>query len=1030
MTPPSESGSHEQTIGSYQIKRKLGAGGMGEVYLAYDKRLRRNVAIKRIRTGSSFSDEQRERLRREARAAAALSHPSIVQVFDILEDADGDSIVMEYVEGRTLWDLFNTGDLNGQMALDVLLQVADGLEAAHRRDLVHRDLKGENVIVNAAGDAKILDFGVAKSTDPSEYDQTLTTGGMAVGTYRSMSPEQCEAKAVDARADIFSFGVLMYEMFGGRSPFSGKTPLHTLANVVGFDPPPISELNGSVPGELSDLIESMLEKDPDKRPPSAAAVAARLETLDDPAILTRIVVPRLTPTPDSGIDPIRGAGTVGTRRRRTTRTAAPTPPRRRWGGVFAGIGIAAVAGVAYVAVQSSLGSETHNPNRIMVFPLAVSSGAELSGSAGEDVATMIGTVLDDTDPLQWIDAWPLLAPESRADIRSLQIDDMADLAAAEDAGYFIWGRVIPSGDSADVVLDLYESDGGRGVANARASGEIAVPWRAGLSAITELLPELITTAIPDVEADFGARPPNAVAELLEGERQFRRANIRTAREHFEHAFELDPTFALAGIRGAQAASWLEDATAAREMLEAVLELPLRPKSAAFVSGLLAYVDLDAEGAVQHLRAALEEDSTLAVAWAALGEVYRHRAPRDPWLEGPRPFARALAIDSTAANLLYHRLEEVMRDGDLDTATRLSEQYFASDPDFNLAHQIDVMLRCLSDGPASSDWEDDVLLGSAQVEFAAGQFLIGGRNLPCAETLMRAVMRYDTTTANAEGRYWAGLLGVAGSHAVQGQFEDVRRLVTAASQGYEVFQPLIDNMGTDASGLVLPPGDPLWVGREGVLRSDHEDSLTRWSEFAVFLGTVYPQLEDLGELGAADLRQNMGPGLSGPSAYRTSILMLGIWDAYHGRLEEAAFAAERLREEAAGYDPGVDRDYSFRLADALDAHRLLGAGEEDQALAALRALTVRTREGVIFVELPGAQALERLTQARLEERIGDPERALNLVLSFDEPSALPYIVSLPPGLATCVRTANRIGQTARARECEARLSRLGWSLEDL
>jgi tetratricopeptide (TPR) repeat protein/tRNA A-37 threonylcarbamoyl transferase component Bud32 len=268
-------------IGAYRLVRRLGMGGMGEVFLAWDDRLQRPVAAKRMRLDRERGRGRRERFRREARIAARLSHPNIVQIFDLVETGDeaGDWIVMEYVQGRSLADLLGErGSLPPGAAVDLARQVAEGLAAAHAQGLVHRDFKAENVMVTPAGQAKILDFGLARPL-ASGTGESLTDDGAVLGTWRSMSPEQAAGETTDARSDLFSLGVLLYEMLAGRSPFLGRTPVETLRNVTGAPPEPLGDLRPDLPAGLVAIAESLLEKDPSRRPADAARVAQELRAL-------------------------------------------------------------------------------------------------------------------------------------------------------------------------------------------------------------------------------------------------------------------------------------------------------------------------------------------------------------------------------------------------------------------------------------------------------------------------------------------------------------------------------------------------------------------------------------------------------------------------------------------------------------------------------------------------------------------------------------------------------------------------------
>ncbi len=271
--------SPPERIGPYRIEGRLGTGGMGEVYRAYDERLERWVAIKKILPGDTDDPRARERLRREARAVASLNHPAIVQVHDILEMDAGDWIVMELVEGQTLRDLLQQGILDLAQSLYLVREIAGGLAEAHAKGIVHRDLKTENVMVIPEGHAKILDFGLAKLLWRPHPEASLSGQGTILGTGRSMSPEQILGDPIDHRSDLFSLGVLLFETLTGQRPFAGTSLILTLAQVCTAKQPLARELNPNIPEELSALIDSLLEKDPSDRPQNAEEVAALVERI-------------------------------------------------------------------------------------------------------------------------------------------------------------------------------------------------------------------------------------------------------------------------------------------------------------------------------------------------------------------------------------------------------------------------------------------------------------------------------------------------------------------------------------------------------------------------------------------------------------------------------------------------------------------------------------------------------------------------------------------------------------------------------
>jgi hypothetical protein len=267
-----------KTVQQYQFLEKLGAGGMGEIFKAQDTRLNRFVAIKALTSASAGDPERRRRFIQEAQAASALNHPNIITIHDILSDGDSDFMVMEYVQGKTLVDLIPKGGLRVPQVLKLAIQMTDALAAAHTAGIIHRDLKPGNVMVTESGLAKILDFGLAKLSDrgplsqsnPTDATQTiaqapLTMEGSIIGTVSYMSPEQAQGRKVDTRSDIFSMGVLLYEMVTGTRAFPGDSALSTLSAILRDEARPIPEIVPDVPPQLEQVIARCLRKNPDDR---------------------------------------------------------------------------------------------------------------------------------------------------------------------------------------------------------------------------------------------------------------------------------------------------------------------------------------------------------------------------------------------------------------------------------------------------------------------------------------------------------------------------------------------------------------------------------------------------------------------------------------------------------------------------------------------------------------------------------------------------------------------------------------------
>jgi serine/threonine protein kinase/Tol biopolymer transport system component len=281
-----------QTISHFEILEKLGEGGMGVVYKARDTHLDRPVAIKVLPSDKAADPERRRRFAQEARAASALSHPNIVTIYDI-DNADGVYfIVMEYVAGKPLDRVIGRKGLPLGTALGYGVQIADGLARAHGAGIVHRDLKPANVMVTDDGLVKILDFGLAKLTEPEEPGEAATatvaqpeapiTGeGRIVGTVAYMSPEQAQGKPVDARSDIFSFGSMLFEMLTGRRPFAGETAMSILAAILNQEPAPLSESAARLPAEVERAVARCLRKDPQRRWQTMADLKVVLQDLKE-----------------------------------------------------------------------------------------------------------------------------------------------------------------------------------------------------------------------------------------------------------------------------------------------------------------------------------------------------------------------------------------------------------------------------------------------------------------------------------------------------------------------------------------------------------------------------------------------------------------------------------------------------------------------------------------------------------------------------------------------------------------------------
>lgn len=464
-----------ERIGPYTITELLGAGGMGEVYKAHDQRLDRDVAIKFLSRRMAGDAASLERFQREARAASALNHPNICTVHDVGESQGRRYIVMELLEGRSLKDRIGQGPPGLEEFISIARQVCAALQAAHEKGIVHRDLKPANIFVTGSGQIKVLDFGLAKkgselSGPKSEFSGatqslTLTAAGTVLGTLAYMAPEQAVGKDVDPRCDIFSLGVVLYEMATGQRPFRGKTPAGILGSILTESPEKPSSQNKAIPARLDRVILKTMEKEPAGRYQSAADLSADLAYWQDAAHLRS----------------------------------------RRWALAAAGTGMASLAGGAFLARRSLFPGARRVLIAIMPFENLSGDPREAFFADGlhEDMISVLNRLFPDR--LGAIASASVKRYRGKnasiAEIaRDLKVDYMVEGGVKRSGSQIhIAARLIRVKDQAQVWSAAYDSDGGQILAT---QSEIAQAIARGIE--RGLHPN------PQVSAAL-ARPLNAAA---------------------------------------------------------------------------------------------------------------------------------------------------------------------------------------------------------------------------------------------------------------------------------------------------------------------------------------------------------------------------------------------------------------------------------------------------------------------------------------------------------------------------------------
>lgn len=503
-----------QEIGPYRVVRPLGQGGMGTVYLADDPRLARRVALKTFTGPAARSDYAREQVLAEARAAAGLTHPNIASVHDVLDVEGQVVIVFEYVEGETLASRLARGPLTVRASLAIAVQLADAVAAAHAQGIVHRDLKPGNVIITADGLAKVLDFGIARvlPADPAAYTKAQTTSAVFVGTVGYAAPEQCLGQPVDARADVFSLSVVLFEMLTGERPFPGHDAATVIRAMLQSDPPHVAGKRPDVPPALDSLIVRGLSRTPADRPQTVGEFREGLRALAPTDVHASAVAPR----------------------RRTWITAA----------------MLASALATGILVSSLIPGRLPAPNAeppakppvVAVMPLI-----NASGDAGNDYLA-VGVAESLITRLAALPSITVLSRSAVADVRSRH-GDLPTLAAELDATYLVDGSVQRAGDLLAITLTLVRPD--RSVAWAETvegsfeeifemQTRLASALAQGLVVQLSAADRVSLAQQPTLDADAQNAYWRGRALL---DRRDLRGNVDSALAAFDEAVRLDPRFA-------------------------------------------------------------------------------------------------------------------------------------------------------------------------------------------------------------------------------------------------------------------------------------------------------------------------------------------------------------------------------------------------------------------------------------------------------------------------------------------------------
>jgi serine/threonine-protein kinase len=637
-----------QTLGHYKIFDKLGAGGMGEVYLAEDTTLKRQVALKVLPPDLAASQERLERFQREAETLAALDHPNIVHIYTVEQAEDVHFLTMQLVEGKPLSELIPKGGMPLERIFEIAIPLADALATAHEKGVIHRDLKPANIMVTDEGRVKVLDFGLAKLRKETEIPlstelptEPLTEEGRIVGTMPYMSPEQLEGKEIDARSDIFSLGVVLYELATGERPFRGDSSASLIMAIGRDTPPDVDSMRTTLPHHLGRVIRRCLEKNPERRFQSAKDVRNELEDLDKEESISGVerVVSGTGPAFESGAHRSLASGR---------------------GLMWMAVGAAIIAIVVATASWLGRGSKEPGAEPPATTPPVEASIAVLSFvdlSPGQDQEYFSDGLTEEL--LSLLTQIPELRVAGRSSSFQFKGED-ADLRSIGeklDVATILEGSVRKAGDQVRISAQLVNAQDGFQIWSAtydRELDDIFAVQESIAESVVEALKVPLLGQVAAATRSWGDNPA-AYNLVLEGRYLADKQgedDLRRAAELYEQALEMDPGYALAWASLAE--SYSRRATQ-------------------------GYVPFD-EGydrAREAANRAIEADHTLAEGWATLGRI--RRAYDWDWIGADEAFARALELEPANTEVVRGAASLAANLGRLNQAVELSQRAVELDP---------------------------------------------------------------------------------------------------------------------------------------------------------------------------------------------------------------------------------------------------------------------------------------------------------------------------------------------------------------
>ncbi len=626
------------SFGHYEIIRQIGAGGMGEVYLALDTKLDRRVAVKILNEQFSRDESDLHRFIQEARAASALNHPNILVIHEIGESENSNYIVSEFIEGKTLRETVKGSPMKPSEILDIAIQIANALTVAHTAKIVHRDIKPDNIMLRPDGYVKILDFGLAKlveqkliGLEDATVKQNQTAQGVILGTVNYMSPEQAKGEKVDERTDIFSFGTVLYEMITGQTPFAGNTMSETFANLINAEPPPLSRFSSNVPEELKRIVSKTLRKNKDKRYQTMRELLADLRDLRENLAFDE-KLEKLHPPNDKNATAFLSTktGVANHRTEQTNYNFTPPPKRHR---SFAGFTLAVlligVIGFGYYFYASKKSVSSANVKKTLAVLPFVNAAQDANAEYLSD-----GITESIINNLSQLSSLKVMSRNSAFRFKDNQTDTK-NIASQLGVEALVTGDIKQLGDKFVINVRLIDaSDGSQiwGSQYIKSASDVITAQNEIAQAVAQNLRVKLSNSEQQRLAKNYTENPQAYQLYLRGRFHVFKLTppeINKAISYFQQAIEIDPNYAPAFVG-------MSEAYRSLALGSEMLPTEFLPKSQAAANR------------------AIEIDETLAEGHSSLGATLFWKWN---WNEAENQLKRALELNPNSANahLFYAHL---------------------------------------------------------------------------------------------------------------------------------------------------------------------------------------------------------------------------------------------------------------------------------------------------------------------------------------------------------------------------------------